>query len=214
MFPTCVSVPVLHSRRGRTLQQYAQHLAALLKVLVYTAPENPTSRSQLFAGALLVANTAPAALDVPVLVPFDEEGPLARGIGEVLFPFGSGSSAIHAMQESLPIVQALGLDVLFYHTTWRNPEVSSEMPDLHLSRSAIEVMQAVGKLASDAGVRHRTILEVSEGVIDGTLLRALTEHCALIVTARGCNTGRGSYVDQWLAKSPIPMLVMPRKESA
>lgn len=206
MVPTSVSVPELHTRRGAVLRRYAADLAERLRLPLQASNE-------VRQDSLLVSDDAVAA-HITRLSPFEETSVLSRGSGRVMIPVGNGESGVYAATRSMPIVKALGLPVTFYHTTWRDPGLPEGADaSAHVSQGARDAIRRVRGLATDMRIGFDAVVETAEGIVDGVLLRALTDRCCLIVVARGRNTGKGSYVDQWLAKSPIPLLVMGRKEA-
>ncbi|MDO8622001.1 MAG: universal stress protein, partial [bacterium] len=147
------------------------------------------------------------------VAPQGETGVLVRGAGPVCIPLGDGESGSWASLLGIPIARALGLSVVFYHTTWRNPAVASDEARAHMDPDAQLVLATAHQRAVAAGVAYHTIVEMADGVAEGIVRAALRERCSLIITARGRATGRGSYVDQLLAESPIPVWSAPRKET-
>lgn len=135
----------------------------------------------------------------------------ARGGGEICLPFANGESALHAASVAVPLAAALGKSLLLYHTTWRDDGLPSDAPPArHMTAEASAVLDGILDLASDAGVDHRIMVETATAIAEGTVRTALNEHCALIALARGRHVGRGSYVDQVLERSVIPVLVAGR----
>lgn len=146
-----------------------------------------------------------------VLVPFDEKVVAPNWRGKVMVPFGTGESSLHAFTTALPLVKDLGLPVLFYHTTWRSPRTQSEDPIDHVCDEAREVLDALRKECTAWFIPSSVVIEMTDSVVHGALLCALKQCCRLMVVARGKNTGKGSYVDQWLDHSTVPMLIIGRK---
>lgn len=144
--------------------------------------------------------------------PQGEERFRGRGGGFICIPLGDGESGSHASLVGIPIARALGLNALFYHTTWRNPLATSSEPRDHMSPDAQLVLATAVKRAQDQKVAHEVVIEMADGVAEGIARAALRKQCALIITARGRATGRGSYVDQLLDESPIPVWSAPRTE--
>jgi len=135
----------------------------------------------------------------------------ARGAAEICLPFANGESARHAARTAIPLASALGMPLLFYHATWREEGLPSDAPaERHMTDEAFEVFELLCALADKARVRHRTVVETASTIVEGTVRAALNEHCALIALARGRHVGRGSYVDQILERSVIPVLVAGR----
>jgi len=135
----------------------------------------------------------------------------ARGGGEVCLPFANGESALHAASAAIPIAAKLGMSLLLYHATWRDDGLPTDAPPArHMTAEASAVFDGIVELANGAGVKHRVIVETATAIAEGTVRTALNEHCALIALARGRHVGRGSYVDQVLERSVIPVLVAGR----
>lgn len=138
----------------------------------------------------------------------------ARGAGEIFLPFANGASAETAAKTAIPLAARLGAPVLFYHTTWREEGVPDDAPaERHMTDEAFEVQERLWNLADRAGVRHRSVIETATAIAEGTVRGALNEGCALIAMARGRHVGAGSYVDQVLERSVIPVLVAGRSAS-
>lgn len=201
-----VTYPFLATRRGAIMKAFAADLAARLGAA--TKPVFDPLRHDV--RCLHVGDRAPADRRVTYCAPFEESSLLGRGKGEILVPLGNGEAGRHAVRAGLPVAHALGLPVVFYHTTWRDPRVASDDPAAHVCGTARDVLLAAESEAARLGIPHRTALAMAEDVVEGTLARALADRCVLLIVARGLNTGRGSYVDLWLEKSPIPVLAMGR----
>lgn len=138
----------------------------------------------------------------------------ARGASEICLPFANGESALHAAAYAIPLAAALGAPLLLYHTTWREDALpSSAPPEKHMTDEAAEVLKGIVGMADEAGVNYRKIIETATAIAEGTVRAALNERCALIVVARGRHVGRGSYVDQVLERSVIPVLVAGRSKA-
>lgn len=165
-------------------------------------------------GALVVDTTlAQRRTDAWVVASQSEASVCARGQGPVCIPLGDGESGSHASFVGIPIARALGLPVVFYHTTWRNPAVASDEARAHMDPDAQLVLATAQQHAVAQRVSCHAVVEMADGVAEGIVRAALRERCSLILTARGRGTGRGSYVDQLLVESPIPVWSAPRKEA-
>ncbi len=145
--------------------------------------------------------------DFNVLIPFDEPTLDERGSGPFLIPFGDSESDLDAADIGLPLARALNRPVIFYHTTWRNPELSSDNARDHMCEGALAVLSALEKNASALGVDFKTEVEMAPDVTEGILHSAVRNAASLIVVDRGRRTLIGSYVNQILDQSPIPTLV-------
>jgi cation diffusion facilitator family transporter len=145
--------------------------------------------------------------DFNVLIPFDEPRLDERGNGPFLIPFGDSESDLDAADVGLPIAQKLGRPVIFYHTTWRNAEVTSDDAREHMCDGALAVLTALEAKATALAVEFKTEVEMAPDVTEGILHCAVKNAASLIVVDRGRRTLIGSYVNQLLDQSPIPTLV-------
>lgn len=138
----------------------------------------------------------------------------ARGASEICLPFANGASALDAAALAIPLASALGAPLLLYHTTWRKEGLPPEAPaERHMTAEAAAVRDAIIEMAEDEAVAHRTVVETATAIAEGTVRAALNQGCALIALARGRHVGRGSYVDQVLSRSVIPVLVAGRSKA-
>ncbi|HEY9777474.1 MAG TPA: hypothetical protein V6C81_27170 [Planktothrix sp.] len=153
--------------------------------------------------------------DLHIVQPFEEES-VVRGGGGILVPFGDGESGIIAAAEALPLAAQLKSDVIFYHTTWRSPHVSSTNPLDHLCGDAKRHFDELTAMAQTYGVRSHMEIEMADDVVVGMLRCAANGAVAshnpkpadLIVMTHGVNTCFGSYVEKALQKSATPVLVI------
>lgn len=152
--------------------------------------------------------------DADVLVPFGETGLLARGGGPILLPFGHGESPFEAARLALELASALQLEVVFYHTTWSDPDIDSTDPADHVCEEAKLVQAQLEKMAAAASLQYRTIVECADDVIEGLLHCAMREQACLVAMSRGAKTVSGCYVEHALVQSPAPLLVVARKGGA
>jgi len=168
-----------------------------------------------FPPQTIVVDARLAALraDLNVLVPLDERGLQSRGRGPLLVPFGDGTSGVRAGRLAVALAAALGHKVVFYHSTWKNPAVSSTSPEDHMIEKAAETRRTLEGLAAAAGVEFETLIETAADVVEGTILCAMRSGANLIVMARGLKTIIGSYVDKALEHSPVPLLIAADERS-
>ena len=146
-----------------------------------------------------------------VIAPFNEAGLLERGPGEIMIPFGNGESGIFAATKALPLIKRLGLNVVFWHTTWKNPALIANEPEQHMIEDAKSVLKTIREKADELGIKHRSVIETADDVVEGMLRFALKEHLVLIVMTRGKKTGEGRYGDRLIKRSsPIPIFMAGR----
>ncbi len=145
------------------------------------------------------------------VVPKDETDLRARGDGSICVPLGNGDSARRVATFVLPLAAKLGVSVVFYHTTWLDPKLLADAaPERHMLPAVAEHLRAMRAEAAALGVSCEAVIEAASTVDDGILRFALHRNCSLIAMARSVQIGRGSHVDQALARSVIPVLVVGR----
>lgn len=160
------------------------------------------------AGTLVVDDQLPLVRpDLHTLASWREESLLGRGGKTILVPFGDGEAGVRAALYVRALAAHLKLGFVFYHTTWRDPRIASDKPCDHMIGRAKTIATRLETLAADAGVPFQTVIEMAEDVVEGSLQAAMRYEACLIADARGPNTLMGSYVDQMLAQSPVPVLV-------
>jgi len=163
--------------------------------------------------ALVVDNQLGALRnDVLSLCPFDEEKVFGRRKGPIYLPFGDGESGIHASEIAFALAKAIGVTVVLYHTTWRDERNPSTDARDHMVPAAREDWERLQARATELGVSRQSIIEMAVDVVPG-LLESATGRAILIVVARGLKTIEGSYVEQILEQSAVPVLVAGRKET-
>lgn len=158
-------------------------------------------------GAIVVDHDFPRGrADIHAFSPYDESTLAERGQGPLFVPFGDGESGRDAAAVALPLAQALGTAVVFYHTTWRSDHRSTNAAD-HVCEQARLVLNDIESWAEELGVPFSTRIEMAPDVAEGILHAAVEEGASLIVLARGRHTKVGSYVNQVLEQSATPTMV-------
>jgi len=146
------------------------------------------------------------------LAPMDEIALEARGWGPVCIPFGNAPESTNACRRLLDLAWRLMLPVRFYHTTWKMEGVADALPpSVHMMPAAIAVKAALEETARRRRMTYRTVIETAASIDEGVCRFALREGCSLIALSRGEHVGRGSYVDDILARSTTPVYVEPRR---
>jgi len=141
------------------------------------------------------------------------EGSLFRGsTRKIMIPIGNKASGVHAALYVLPIAKQMNASVIFYHATWRQSGCDSVNPHDHVCNEASRMLYQAEQSADDFGVKSRSVVETPLNVAESICKMALREDCGLIALTRGQNTLRGSYVDQVLDRSAVPVLVAPGEE--
>jgi hypothetical protein len=152
---------------------------------------------------------APRRCGVPILVPFEETGINSRGTdGPLMIPFGDGLSGVRAGQLALPFAKELKRAVIFYHTSWREPGVTSEDARDHMCETARQNMHTLEAMASAAAVPCTSVIEMTDDTAEGILHCAMRYRAGLLIMSRRLKPGIGCYVTQVLEQSPIPLLIV------
>jgi nucleotide-binding universal stress UspA family protein len=149
--------------------------------------------------------------DLDVLYPSREKTILGRGRGPLLVPFGDSHTALPAANIAIMLGKLLALPVVFYHTTWADETVTSQVPADHMCEGAKEVAVLLRQNATNAGIEFSFVIETADDVAEGILQCALRQSARLIVMPRSAKTTIGCYVNQALAKTPVPLLAVPSK---
>lgn len=137
------------------------------------------------------------------------------GAPRVLLPFGTGPDAAAALEGLADVLGSMpAKEVVLYHTTWRNPEVSGDDPERHVCPEAAAVRVALEARLDRLGWVRRTVVETAEAVPAGIAQRALGELCSLICMARSPHVVKGSYVDELLARTAVPLLTVVDRRAA
>ncbi len=134
------------------------------------------------------------------------------GPPRVLVPFGTGPDAADALEGLVAVLGPMAAkEVVLYHTTWRNPSIASDDPDRHVCPEAAAVRTALEARLDRLGWPYRTVIETAEAVPAGIAQRALGELCSLICMARSPHVVKGSYVDELLARTAVPLLTVAER---
>lgn len=145
---------------------------------------------------------------VPILVPFEEKSLSSRSAGApFIIPFGDGLSGVRAAETALPIAKCLNRPAVFYHTSWREPSVTSDDPRDHMCTTARQNMAALEQLGTKLGVQYKSVVETTDDTAEGILQCAMRNRAGLIVMARRLKPGIGCYVTRALQQSPVPILI-------
>lgn len=177
--------------------------------LVTLAPDR--SETMFPAGAIVVDHNE-MGRTVNTLLPFDEVGLGCRGRGPLVIPFGNDESSLQAAVVGIPLAKRLGRDIVFFHTTWRNPAIASGNPADHMCSNAMIVGDRLQEHARANGVSFSVVVETARDVVEGLIQCAMRAQANLIVMSRGLKTGLGSYVKRTAEQSPVPLLIVGRAD--
>ena len=148
------------------------------------------------------------------LSPGDEDAVAATdAVPEILVPFGGLDTACR-IRPAIDLAAALHARICLYHTTWRNERFGDAPPIEHVSHGAQEAMAIITSSCWAAGVQFSTVVEFARDVTRGIIRKALERGSNLIAVTRGEQAIRGSYVDQLLELSTVPVLVLGPKEAS
>src|SRR3990167_8442671 len=207
-----VYVSVLYGSVGERLMRVAQQMANgcwYFSVLPFVGLSQDLSCPN---GTLLVLDKPSGRKDVHVLLSM---GTHELKLGEdrcVLIPFGNGDSGLRAALIGIQMAKQLNLSVVFYHTTWRKPEVvglASEDGWNHICDKALANTESLRELATSVGVESRFFIEIAAPTVKGGIIgAALRKRATMIVMARGSEIRTGSYVDQVAGCSPVPLFIV------
>ncbi len=215
--PNRILVPNLYGRVGDEVAQLARSFGDITVVC-------PTriETMDVDGHTLLVTDQLPKRRDLHVLLAQGASGFKAIPAQSreddnrlvILVPFGSGESGRKAMLVAVQVVKRLkinkyiGTELLFYHTTWRKPGEHSEDGWKHLSDDARNSALALMRIAAGNELPYRYQIDICASTVPGGIITcALTHEVGLIVMARGSEVRVGSYVDQMIELSPVPLLI-------
>jgi cation diffusion facilitator family transporter len=139
----------------------------------------------------------------------DETGLFNRGKGPLYITVGNKWTHSTSIKEAVELAKTLGVPVILYHSTWRIPHNNSEDPRDHISWDAHRVLSSAVKIARDSGVSVEVVVEHATTITDGVLRHAIENSASAIMMIKSDRARRGSYVDQVVVHSPVPVFVAP-----
>ena len=199
----CPVTEILAAQNDRVLAEVAKLTALPAKSIAITESDSDCILIDHF--------TAFERADLDVLFPSREKTLLSRGKGPLLVPFGDSHTALPAANIAIMLGKALALPVVFYHTTWVDETVASKVPEDHMCQGAKEVAELLKQNATAAGIDFSFAIETADDVAEGILQCSLRRSVRLIVMPRSAKTTIGCYVNQALAKTPVPLLAVASK---
>lgn len=132
---------------------------------------------------------------------------IPSGNESILIPFGDRESGTHTVKSGVRFAKASGFKAIFYHTTWRNPEVASNRPTHHMNPQAKLVWEMGKRLCDDLEVEFENIIEQAEHVTDGISRTALIHNVSMIAATRDENILRGDYTLELLERRLTPVII-------
>ena len=193
------------------LTEQDAHVLAEVAAITGLPPEQIVLSGTDTSGIIVDHNMAFERAELDVLSPSREKALLARGKGPLLVPFGDSLSALQAANIAIELAARLTLPVVFYHTTWKDETLASQSAEDHMCAEAKLVAEALKNCATAAGVEFSFVVETADDVAEGILQCALRQSVRLIVMPRSAKTTIGCYVNQALAKTPVPLLAVAAK---
>lgn len=136
----------------------------------------------------------------------------AKSPPELLIPFGDSFATLEPALRAIDLAKALDAEICFYHTTWREPGRGTDNPLEHMCGAARDVLAMALHRCVAARVMAYSLIECADDIAQGVVRAALRRGSCLIVACYGRRTFRGSYVDQVVQRSTVPVLVMARQE--
>ncbi|NQV90762.1 universal stress protein [Candidatus Uhrbacteria bacterium] len=215
-----ILVPNLYGSVGDGLVQMARRFGEV-NIVCPTRVETVQVNSQ----TLFVADQLPTRRDIHVLLPggatqLKRIPAISKDHVDnmvILVPFGSGESCLQAVRLAIQVAEHfrarhLGVQLLFYHTTWRDPSTESEDVWAHIDEEVNEMATNLRRIAVGKELQFRYGVQIAAPTVpDGIISFALLNKVSLIVMARGDEVTTGSYVDQMALYTRIPLLIV-RKE--
>ena len=170
----------------------------------------PVSAIEVEPGTIVIGNSIaekrqPYTVIAPrYMLEFDPHGKK-----KIMVPLGDGPAGIKASTFAIWFAKRTRFSLVFWHTTWRNPKVSSENPWDHMIDNAKLTLLKAQTMATEAGVPYEVdIRSVPEAIADGIVAAAYDHDVCLITMTRGDKAVLGSHCDSVVERSPIPLLVV------
>lgn len=133
--------------------------------------------------------------------------------GPIFVPLGDREREVVIATCAARLAKRMETSLVFWHTTWKNPAVSADDPNMHISWGAGRLLAEARKVAMNEGVKATTIVECADTVVEGMIRAALICGASLIVMARGKHKVLGAYPDRVRARNcPIPLLILGQEE--
>ncbi len=215
LFHDCVETKP-HVMEERAVQHHVCNVLA--RGAVNVRPEfyrAQPSEMVLEPDAILIGACNVSALSTASFIaPMKESALRSRGDGPICIPWGKGDSCRRVAEIALPLAAKLGLSVVFYHTTWIDPQLPADaLPERHMLQEVAENLRMLRGEADHLGLRHEAVIETADDVVEGLIRFALRWRSSLIAMAPSERIGIGSHVTQVLERSVTPVLVVGRSRS-
>lgn len=145
---------------------------------------------------------------VHLLFSLDETGGRDILSPALCLPFGDREAALRAGALAMVLGSPLKTIIHAVHTTYRNSKCSKTDPALaHMSEAAQEVAETLKQsaIAHSVQLRYEVVVE-ADNIVDYGIEAAIRRDCGIIIAACG-ETLIGGNAEQWVLRSPLPVLV-------
>src|SRR6185437_15757558 len=131
-------------------------------------PYNQTSGPEIPTDAIVIDPEPNDDGEFACIYPANESSVEGRGHGPVLITFSDGVTGLVAAEALFKVIkrwrlvrteEQKGPDVVFYHTTWPDPDAPSTDPVDHLCETALRIKLALEQAARDHSITYKTIVE-------------------------------------------------------
>ena len=122
---------------------------------------------------------------------------------------GNTENSIDVVKFAITLAKATGSRLIFWHTTWPNVEIDSDIPEENMCPEAADVVSRSVQLARDAGVGYHLEIVMWPGeVAAGCVFAAHEYECNLIIMKPSPGVIQGSWCKDVVDYSTIPVLVL------
>jgi cation diffusion facilitator family transporter len=215
---------VLHSAFAKAETALVDNVAEAVREFLGDAnaafvvePFDQTSGPEIPSDAILIDPVPDEDADYACIYPANESSVEGRGHGPVMITFSDGVTGLVAAEALFKLIEKWRRvrnfgqsepDVVFYHTTWPDPDAPSSDPVDHLCETAIRIKLALEQAARDHSITYKTIIETHRDVATGVIEAAHREGAVMIAMDRSDEVSQGSYVDQTVEQSPVPVYIV------
>lgn len=133
----------------------------------------------------------------------------AFGQGDVLYPVDENPENLSSLPYAIYICKAFGLNLIIYHTTWKNPNIKKSSPKDHVEESVLENIACIEKAARREKISSRTIIECADTIENGIISCAVRNAVELIIMTQSTSI-LGGKSELVLYHSMYPLLQVPK----
>src|SRR5262249_37073831 len=155
------------------------------------------------ADAILIDPEPDEEANFACIYPANETSVEGRRSGPVMITFSDGITGLVAAEALFKVIKKArlgrargdnGPQVVFYHTTWPDPDAPSADPVDHLCETALRIMLALEQAARDNSISYETIVETHREVAAGVIEAANRIGAIMIAMDRSDAVSQGGYV--------------------